>query len=122
VNIASLLVAAARAFPERPAISVGNETVATYEQFVQRVARLAGGLRKRCGGKPGARIAIVASNCPQYIETMWACWYAGLCVVPVNARLHPKEVAFIQENCGVSLTFTDDWEGFEALFGEPIPM
>ena len=122
MNIASLLVAAARAFPERPAISVGNETVATYEQFVQRVSRLAGGLRKRCGGKPGARVAIVASNCPQYIETMWACWYAGLCVVPVNAKLHPKEVAFIQENCGVALTFTDEWDGFEALFGEPMPM
>ena len=102
MNIAQLLVAAARAFPERPAISVGKETVATYRQFIERVARLAGGLRKRCGDKPGARIAIVAGNAPEYIETMWAAWYAGLCVVPVNSKLHPKEVAFIQENCGVS--------------------
>ncbi|MGQ0651107.1 MAG: AMP-binding protein [Betaproteobacteria bacterium] len=122
MNIASLLAAAARAFPERPAISVGNETLATYEQFVQRVARLAGGLRRRCGDKAGARVAIVAANCPQYIEVMWASWYAGLCIVPVNARLHPKEVAFIRENCGVSLTFTDEWDGYEGLFGEPIAM
>jgi long-chain acyl-CoA synthetase len=119
MNIAQLLVAAARAFPDRPAISMGTETVATYAQFMERVARLAGGLRKRCGDKPGARVAIVASNSPAYIETMWACWYAGLCVVPINARLHPKEVAFIVENCGVSLTFTDDWEDCS---GEAIPL
>ena len=122
MNIASLLVAAARAFPDRPAISVGTQTVASYEQLVKRVARLAGGLRKRCADKPGSRVAIVAANCPQYIEVMWACWYAGLCVVPVNAKLHPKEVAFIVENCGVSLTFNDDWDGYDTAFAEPIPL
>ena len=103
MNIARALLAAARAFPDRPAISVGRETVASYARFVERVARLAAGLRQRCGGRAGARIAIVAANCPEYIEAMWAAWHAGLCVVPVNAKLHPKEVAFILENCGTSL-------------------
>ena len=105
MNIAKLLHAAARAFPDRPAISVGTQTVATYQRFVERVARLAGGLRQRAGGKKGARVAIVAANCPQYIEVMWAAWHAGLCIVPVNAKLHPKEVSFILENCGTSLGF-----------------
>jgi len=105
MNIARLLHAAARAHPDRPAISVGTETVASYRRFVERVARLAAGLRQRCGGKAGARVAVVAANCPEYIEVMWAAWHAGLCVVPVNAKLHPKEVAFILENCGTSICF-----------------
>jgi long-chain acyl-CoA synthetase len=108
MNIVNLLAAAARTFPERPALSVGTKTVATYQQFAQRVARLAGALRERCGNTPAARVAIVASNSPEYIEAMWAAWQAGLCVVPVNAKLHPKEVAFILENCGTSLCFVGE--------------
>src|SRR2546430_2593584 len=108
MNIVSLLAAAARTFPERPALSIGKNTVATYQQFAQRVARLAGALRERSGNTPGARVAIVAMNSPEYIEAMWAGWHAGLCVVPVNAKLHPKEVAFILENCGASLCFVSE--------------
>jgi len=107
MNIAKLLQAAARAFPERAAISVGTQTVATYERFAGRVARLASGLRQRCG-TPGSRVAVVAGNCPAYIEVMWAAWHAGLCIVPVNVKLHPKEIAFILQNCGTSVCFVGD--------------
>ena len=116
MNIVHLLHAAARSFPERPAISVGKETLATYRRFVERVARLAGGLRKITGDVPGARVAIVASNSPEYIEVMWAAWHAGLCIVPVNAKLHPKEVAFILENSGASACFvSEDLSGGDYL-------
>ncbi len=108
MNIVNLLAAAARTFPERPALSIGTRTVSTYGQFAQRVSRLAGALRERCGNAPGARVAIVAGNSPEYIEVMWAGWHAGLCVVPVNAKLHPKEVTFILENCGASLCFVSE--------------
>src|SRR5258706_1978052 len=108
MNIVNLLAAAARTFPERPALSIGTRTVSTYGQFAQRVSRLAGALRERCGNAPGARVAIVAGNSPEYIEVMWAGWHAGLCVVPINAKLHPKEVAFILENCGASLCFVSE--------------
>ena len=128
MNIANLLHAAARAFPDRPAISLGKDPVITYERLGTRVARLAGGLRQRCGGKSGARVALVAANCPEYIEVMWAAWHAGLCVVPVNAKLHPKEVAFILEDCDTSLCFVHDGDyadsivlgsrEYEALAGE----
>ena len=132
MNIANLLHAAVRAYPERPAISIGKDTVATYGRFAERVARLAAGLRRRCGGKAGARIAIVAGNCPEYIEVMWAVWHAGLCIVPVNSRLHPKEVAFILENCGTSICFVHEGDypnsvvlgskDYEALFDDaPLP-
>ena len=32
-------------------------------------------------------------------------WHAGLCAVPMNAKLHAKEFAFILENSGAKLCF-----------------
>ena len=37
-------------------------------------------------------------NCAEFLETLFACWTAGLCAVPVNARLHANEVAYIAED------------------------
>jgi len=31
----------------------------------------------------------------EFLESLFACWAAGLCAVPVNARLHPREVEYI---------------------------
>ena len=38
---------------------------------------------------------------------MFAAWHAGLVVVPVNARLHRDEIAFILEDSGTSAVVTD---------------
>lgn len=105
MNIAHLLLAARHSFPDRPAISVGMTLVCDYQTLVDRVSRLATILRSGSGDIPGQRIAIVATNCPAYIELMWAAWYAGLCIVPVNAKLHPREVAYIVEHSGATLCF-----------------
>ena len=34
---------------------------------------------------------------------MLGCWASGLCAVPANARLHPREVEYIAENSGARL-------------------
>jgi crotonobetaine/carnitine-CoA ligase len=39
---------------------------------------------------------------------MYAIWHAGLCAVPMNAKLHAKEFAFILENSGAKLCFVTD--------------
>jgi long-chain acyl-CoA synthetase len=44
-------------------------------------------------------------NCPEYYEVMFACWHAGLVAVPMNAKLHPKEFAYILENSGARACF-----------------
>jgi len=46
-------------------------------------------------------------NRPEYLEAMFAAWHAGLVVVPVNARLHRDEIAFILEDSGTSAVVTD---------------
>ena len=45
------------------------------------------------------------TNCVESIEVMYAIWHAGLCAVPMNAKLHAKEFAFILENSGARLCF-----------------
>jgi acyl-CoA synthetase (AMP-forming)/AMP-acid ligase II len=48
------------------------------------------------------------SNRPEYLEVLFAIWHAGLVAVPINAKLHPKEVEFIVSDCGASLCFVTD--------------
>ena len=54
---------------------------------------------------PGDRVALLLKNCIEYPELLYACWHAGLAAVPVNAKLHPSEMAFIIENSGARVCF-----------------
>ena len=95
MNLVTWLARCAGAEPGRPALFHGARQWATYGELAARVARLAGGMRARMGLVPGDRVAIVMRNSPEYLAAMYAAWWAGLAVVPVNARLHAKEVDFI---------------------------
>ena len=103
MNIAQLLAAAARTFPHRPAVSLGRETRLDYRQLQERVACLAGGLLEMPGMAPGSRVVLYMGNCVEYVEVLFALWHAGLCAVPINAKLHPREAAFIIDNSGATL-------------------
>jgi long-chain acyl-CoA synthetase len=104
MNLAHLLHDTARRLPDAPALALGARTVATYRDLSARVAALAAGLRAR-GLAPGDRVALAMKNCPEYYEIMLGCWHAGLGAVPVNAKLHPREFAYILENSGAKLAF-----------------
>ena len=105
MNIGYLLVQAARSFADRPAICFGERRICDYGGFMRRVARIAGGLRALPGIQPGDRIGLAMKNCPQYLEVLYACWHAGLCAVPVNSKLHPREFAFILANNSSKICF-----------------
>ena len=89
MNIARFLYETARIHPDAPAVSTGDARVHTYAQLHLRAARLAGGLLALPGVTAGDRIGLAMKNSAEYIELMWAAWYAGLCIVPMNAKLHP---------------------------------
>ena len=108
MNIAALLHNAARTFGPRPAISVGNVPTHTYRQLQDGVVRLGGGLANLEGLRPGDRIALVMSNRPAYLEVLFAIWHAGFVAVPINAKLHSKEIAFILNDCGAAACFVTD--------------
>ena len=101
MNLAALMFEVARRLPEQPAVSDERHSW-TYCEFAGRVARLAGGLRGR-GLVPGDRVLLALENCGEFFELLFGCWAAGLCAVPANARLHPREVEYIADNSGARL-------------------
>lgn len=105
MNIASLLTKTARTFAARPAISHGMDLYATYGDLFQRVEQLADTLLTRFELQVGDRIGLAMSNCPEYIEILYAVWYAGLIAVPINAKLHSNEFAYILKNSSARLCF-----------------
>ncbi|MEO8488050.1 MAG: AMP-binding protein [Betaproteobacteria bacterium] len=106
-NVAFLLARSARSWPTRPAIAVGTRVLHDYASFADRVARRAAGLLD-AGLVPGDRVAIVARNHPGVLDALFACWWAGLVAVPVNAKLHSKELAWLLDDAGARWAFVDD--------------
>src|SRR5262249_40357622 len=105
MNLATLLSKSARAFPDRPAVSRGTETWLSYTVLAHRVSTLAGAMRARFGLVPGSCVAIAMSNSPEYVELLFGIWHAGLIAVPINARLHRQEFAYILDHSGANLCF-----------------
>ena len=108
MNLAHLLARAADTSPDAPALALGDTVVATYADHAARSARLAGALTGPLGLNTGDRVAIAMKNAPEYSEIMFGAWHAGLATVPMNARLHPREFAYILENSGARLCFVSE--------------
>ena len=105
MNLAQLLVRAAQVYPDRPAVLLGDCPVHSYRALAERVARLASHLRHGLGLASGDRVALYMSNHVEYLEVLYAAWWAGLAVVPINAKLHAREVEFILGDSGAALLF-----------------
>lgn len=101
-----LVERAARVAPDRAAVGLGTKTVLTFEQLARRADRLAGHLVHERGLRRGEHVALIMSNVPEYIVVMCACWRAGLVAVPINAKLHPRELAYILEHSEARVAFT----------------
>jgi len=98
MNTAAFLAKVARQRPEQVAIRYGNSTE-TYAEFYERALTLGANLLSR-GLRQGDRVAFALANGPAILETLYGSFAAGLAVVPVNARLHPREMAYIVQNAG----------------------
>jgi long-chain acyl-CoA synthetase len=91
-----------------------------YGQLGSRCAALATSLRSTLGLAAGDRVALLMANAPEYIELLWAAWWAGLAVVPVNAKLHPREAEYILGHSGARVCFvTEDLAGGIAPLAGP---
>src|SRR5712671_3434886 len=101
MNLSALLFDVARRVPRQLAVSDNRQSL-SYSELAERITRLAGGLRAY-GLAPGDRVLLALENCSEFFELLFACWTAGLCAVPANARLHPREVEYIAENSGARL-------------------
>ncbi len=104
VNIATWLERRAAVDGDRPALFLGRDMVADYAGFHARAGAVAGWLVAR-GVMPGDRVALAMRNCPDYLCAMYGAWYAGAAVVPINAKLHAREMAWIIGDSGARVVF-----------------
>ena len=105
-NLATLLQKSARRFPALPAIAVGHDVRNAYGALAARVSRLAATMLAS-GLIAGDRCGVVAKNSAAYIETLFACWHAGLCAVPVNSKLHADELVYVLQHSRARWAFVD---------------
>jgi len=106
MNVARWLARAARVQPDRPALLLGTRVLHDYAQLAHRAGALATALRERIGLEPGDRVALLMRNGPHYLEVLQGAWFAGLVVVPINSKLHPREVEYIVAHSEAGVLFT----------------
>ncbi|MCZ0731770.1 acyl-CoA synthetase [Mycolicibacterium iranicum] len=103
MNLFALLDQTAARHGDRGAVYHGERQVHTWASLRDRALRLAGSFR---AFGPGARIAVASENRPEIVELMFAIWAAECVFVPINFKLHPREMEQILEDSGAGRVFT----------------
>jgi acyl-CoA synthetase (AMP-forming)/AMP-acid ligase II len=103
LNLFALLDQAASRFGDRGALYVGEHQHNTWSELRDRTLRLASSISQL--GRPGARIAVASENCPEIVELMFAIWAAERVFVPINYKLHPREMQQILDDAGATHVF-----------------
>jgi len=85
---------------------IDKDQTYTFAELQDRCARLVGGLRGR-GLEKGDRVAILADNCHEYIETYVGAPAGGLVVVPLNTRHAEPELRYALEDSGTRVLIAD---------------
>jgi len=94
--------------PRSPALLNGTAVEADYAAFAQRAAAIGAELSGKYGIQPGDRVGLFMTNCTQYLECFYAIVWIGAVAIPINAKLHGKEAAWICTDAGARLTFVSD--------------
>jgi len=81
-SLQSLLVEAARKYPDAPALNFQGKKL-TYRQLNELANQFANGLIS-IGLSRGAKVAIILPNLPQFVFCFWVPLKAGLIFVPCN--------------------------------------
>ncbi len=120
MNTFVVLDQAADRFGDHGAVFLGERQVRTWAQLRDRVLRLATTLKAL--GDRGTRIAVASENRPEIIELMFAIWAAECVFVPINYKLHPREMADILDDSGAVQVFASAKvaEGLASVTGAPV--
>src|SRR5690625_7882708 len=88
----------------RLAVTAGERQL-TYEEFGDRINRLANALGDR-GIRQGDRVAYLGENSIEFLEALFALGSIGAVFVPLNTRLAGPEVAFHLEDSSSKMLIT----------------
>ena len=121
VNVGGLLANRARVSPDLEGwVDVDTNRRFTFKAWNDRVNQTAHMLTDM-GVGPGDRVALLAMNCIEFMESFFAVAKIGAIGVPLNWRLTPTELAFILKDSGSSvLIFSGEFAAsVEALKAMP---
>ncbi|MBV9248184.1 MAG: AMP-binding protein [Acetobacteraceae bacterium] len=85
----------------------------TYAVLAKRIAAAARALKSVAGVGRGDRVAILSTNHPDYLVSLYACARLGALLVPLNWRLAVPEQLFILADASPKLLLLQD--GFDEL-------
>jgi acyl-CoA synthetase (AMP-forming)/AMP-acid ligase II len=103
MNLFTLLDRTARQWPDAGAVFSGTECLQTWGVLRTRALQLGQSLHQTVA--PASRIALASENCPQFLELMFGTWVAEQAVVPINYKLHAREMAQIIDDADPALIF-----------------
>ncbi|MEQ5837305.1 long-chain fatty acid--CoA ligase [Marinobacter sp. NFXS9] len=97
-----------KALLERPKATalICEERRWSFAAFVGRVSRLAAVLRD-LGVHAGERVAMLGHNSDHYVESLYATWWAGGVINPINARWNVHEIAFSLDDSQTRILLVD---------------
>jgi long-chain acyl-CoA synthetase len=100
------LLSLARSCPQRPLL-LTHGRLYTYESFVLRAATLAATL-VAAGVRPGERVATLLEEYDNFFVAMFAAWFAGAVLVPLNKSLPEPDVAWLLAKSKPRVLLTED--------------
>lgn len=98
MNVCSVIEHHANRFGDRPAVEFDGVTY-DYAAFYRRIQTAAGALSD-LGVTRGDAVAVLAHNCLEILDLLYATAHLGAVFVPVNWRLSGDEVAHIVDHSG----------------------
>lgn len=91
--------------PQAIALVCGDRRT-DFATLVDRVARMAAVFRS-LGMKAGDRVGMMGFNSDRYVEYLYATWWAGGVINPVNTRWSAREVAYSLDDCDTRILLAD---------------
>lgn len=123
VTIPGLIERAVRSHPGRDSF-VFPEVRQTYAELERSALDVARALRA-LGVRRGDRVGAVMPNCLEFVHVMLGAALTGAVFVPINARLAPRELAYVIADSGmkvlVSTDVVDEHVDFVARLSEAFP-
>ena len=96
---------AAKLYPNKIAV-IDEDLRLTYREFAERTNRLSNGLTE-LGVRAGTKVAIVAPNTHEMLESFYGVPQLGAVLVPINYRLQSQEVEYIVNHSDAEILIVD---------------
>src|SRR5437016_11820816 len=96
-----MLEETARKYPRRTAL-IYFDTRISYAQLLEHVNRCAAGLQA-LGLQKGERVALMMSNCPQFVISYFGALRAGAIVTATSSMYTAREAAHQWQDAGITM-------------------